>query len=180
MSIKPRGKSWQAYVSIDGNKFRKSFSTIEEATLWEAQVRHADKVGLPIPTQVSQCESSSMTLGQSLDNANEMYWRGGKSEEAYAYLINTTRRVLGANTNIEDITTNRIDDWIVKLKQKGSAASTINKYLNVVSVSLRLAYDQDRLSKMPKIRRQKPTKGKLRYFSGDEEQLILLLSLIHI
>lgn len=175
MSVRPRGNKWQAYVTTkEGERFRKSFATSEEATLWEAQVRHANKVGLPIPMQVTPKQSCNMTLGECLDNANEMYWRGGKSEDTYAYLINTTRKVLGANTNIEDVTTNRIDDWIVKLKQKGSKPSTINKYLNVVSVSFRLAYDQDRLSKMPKIRRQKATKGKLRYFSKEEEQLILL------
>ena len=175
MSVKIRGNRWQAYVTTpEGERFRKSFSTSEEATLWEAQVRHALQAGPPIPMHASLTQSSGMTLGEALDNANEMYWRGGKSEDAYAYLINTTRRVLGANTSIEDITTNKLDDWIVRLKQKGSAPSTINKYLNVVSVSLRLAHDQDRLSKMPKVRKQKPTEGKLRYFSSDEEQLILL------
>lgn len=174
MSIKPRGNSWQAYVSIGGVKHRKSFSTVEEATLWEAKVRHAEKVGLPIPNKVSHCESYNMTIGEAMDNANEMFWRGGNSEQQYAYLINTIRRVFGAKTDIEDITTNRIDDWIVRMKQQGKAASTINKYLNVVSRSLRLAHEQERLSKLPKIRRQKEPEGKIRYYSKDEEQLILL------
>lgn len=175
MSVKPRGKKWQAYVTTkDGERFRKSFATNEEATLWEAQVRHADKVGLPIPMQVTPEQSCNMTLGQALDNANEMYWRGGKSEQQYAYMINTIRRVFGSKTNIEKVTTTKIDDWIVRLKQNGKAASTINKHLNVMSVSLRLAHDQERLSKMPKIRRQAEPEGKLRYYSKDEEQLILL------
>jgi len=175
MSVKPRGNSWQAYVSIGGVKHRKSFSTVEEATLWEAQVRHAEKVGLPIPMNSEiPNKSCNMTIGEAMENANEMFWRGGSSEQQYAYLINTIRRVFGAKTNIEDITTNRLDDWIVKMKQKGSKASTINKHLNVVSRSLGLAFEQDRLSKMPKIRRQSEPAGKLRYFSRDEEQLILL------
>lgn len=175
MSVKPRGNSWQAYVSIGGVKHRKSFSTVEEATLWEAQVRHAEKVGLPIPNKAPNGSGTcNMTLGEAMENANEMFWRGGNSEQQYAYLINTIRRVFGAKTDIEDITTNRIDDWIVRMKQQGKAASTINKYLNVVSRSLRLAHEQERLSKLPKIRRQKEPEGKIRYYSKDEEQLILL------
>ena len=175
MSVRLRGNRWQAYVTNkDGERFRKSFSTNEEATLWEAQVRHADKVGLPIPMQVSLKQSGGMTIGEAMDNANAMYWQGGKSEQQYAYMINTIRRVFGAKTSVEDITTNKIDDWILRMKGKGSAASTINKHLNVVSRSLRLAHEQDRLKKLPKIRRQAEPKGKIRYFSKDEEQLILL------
>jgi len=175
MSVKPRGKKWQAYVTTpDGQRFRKTFSTNADATLWEAQVRHSLKRGLPIPKYISPTQSYNMTIGEALENANEMYWRNGKSEQQYAYLINTIRRVFGAKTSVEDITTNKIDDWIVRLKQSGSKASTINKHLNVISRSLRLAHEQERLSKMPKIRRQAEPKGKLRYFSKDEEQLILL------
>lgn len=175
MSVKIRGNRWQAYVTTaEGERFRKSFSTSEEATLWEAQVRHALQAGLPIPMQASLTQSSGMTLGEALDNANAMYWRNGKSETQYAYMINTIRRVFGAKTSVEDITTNKIDDWIVRLKEKGSASSTINKHLNVMSRSLRLAHEQERLSKLPLFRRQAEPKGKLRYFSKDEEQLILL------
>jgi hypothetical protein len=62
MSVKPRGKSWQAYVSIGSVKHRKSFSTVEEATLWEAQVRHAEKVGLPIDTYACHDLPLGLTL----------------------------------------------------------------------------------------------------------------------
>lgn len=175
MSVKLRGNSWQAYVtSPEGERYRKSFSTQEGAKLWEAQVRHALQVGLPIPTHINPVHSMYMSLGEALNNANEMYWRNGKSEQQYAYMINTIRRVFGASTPLDEITTNRIDDWIVRLKGKGSAASTINKHLNILSVACKLAYDQDKLSKLPKIRRQREPEGKLRYFSKEEEQLILL------
>jgi integrase len=175
MSVKPRGKKWQAYVTTpEGDRYRKTFSTNAEATLWEAQVRHALEKGLPVPKHSTPSQSCNMTIGEAMENANQMYWSGGKSEQQYAYLINTIRRVFGAKTSVEDITTNKIDDWIVRLKQSGSKASTINKHLNVISRSLRLAHEQERLSKMPKIRRQAEPKGKLRYFTKEEEQLILL------
>ena len=175
MSVKLRGNRWQAYVTNkEGERFRKSFSTCEEATLWEAQVRHADKAGLPIPMQVSLKQSSGMTLGDALDNANEMYWRGGKSESEYAYKINAIRRSFGPKSSIEDINTNMIDDWIMRMKKKGSTGGTINRHLAVLSRSMRLAYEQDRLTKLPKFRRQPESKGKIRYFTKDEEQMILL------
>lgn len=171
MSVNIRGSKWQAYVTTpEGKRHRKTFSTKEEATLWEAQVRHAGKAGLPIP---SSNTSSVITIGEAMENANQMYWKNGKSEKHNSYLINTIRRVFGPKTNVEDITTNKIDDWIVRLKQAGSRPSTINKHLNVLSRSLKLAHEQDRLSKMPKIRRQAEPKGKLRYFTKDEETDIL-------
>ena len=175
MSVKLRGNRWQAYVTTpDGERFRKSFSTSEEATLWEAQVRHAIQAGLPIPMQVSLTQSSGMTLGDALDNANEMYWRGGKSESEYAYKINAIRRAFGAKSSIEDISTNMIDDWIMRMKRDNIKGSTINRHLAVLSRTLRLAFEQDRLTKLPKFRRQPEGKGKLRYFTKDEEQMILL------
>ena len=124
--------------------------------------------------QVSLTQSSGMTLGDALDNANEMYWRGGKSESEYAYKINAIRRAFGAKSSIEDISTNMIDDWIMRMKRDSIKGSTINRHLAVLSRTLRLAFEQDRLTKLPKFRRQPESKGKLRYFTKDEEHLILL------
>ena len=82
MSIAQRGTSLQAYVQVNGQRARKTFTNHSDASLWEAQARHNLQRGLLPPMHINSDTgvSSLWTLGKSLDEAHETLWEGGKND----------------------------------------------------------------------------------------------------
>jgi len=81
MSITLRNNKWQAYVTNKGKRYRKSFTSHNEAQLWEAQVRLAITHNLPVPTEQRDTERiNKWTLQTTIRAVENLYWKGSKSE----------------------------------------------------------------------------------------------------
>ena len=81
MSITQRGNSWQVYVAMGNQRFRKSFSTQADAVAMEALVRQAMEQGKPIPSIPGMPTMSAVTTGiwtlkEAADRAFNLHWKG--------------------------------------------------------------------------------------------------------
>jgi integrase len=173
MSVSQRNNGWQAHVVVDGQRFRKTFSTKEEAATAEAMVRQAMVQGKPMPTFYTEGTNLTYTLRQAFDTTYDMYWRGSKSDEKVTLNIKQLEAYFGKNRPVTEVTTKEIDDFIVGQKRKNLSNATINRKLATLSKTLRLAHEQGKLKAMPVFHRQKEGQGRIRWVTKEEESLIL-------
>lgn len=172
MAVRQRGISWQADVATEDGRLRRSFSTKEDATLWEATARQAIKLGKPVPEMVGSV-AQHVTLRQACDECYNMYWRGSKSEDKQIQMINLLTSHFGPSMKISDISTQAIDDFILAQKGLNKANGTINRKLAALSKVLRYAHETGKLKSMPIFHRQKEGKNRIRWLTDREEKDIL-------
>jgi len=172
MAVRQRGNSWVADIANGEQRLRKTFSTKEDATLWEAQARQAMRYGKPVPNSEGS-STTSLTLAKACENCYNMHWQGSKSEEKQIQMINQLVSHFGKNMMINDITTQVIDDFILELKGSGKANGTINRKLATLSKVLRYAHETGKLKSMPIFHRQKEGKNRIRWITDQEEKQIL-------
>ena len=177
MSVKQRGNGWQVYVTHKGKKYRQTCSTKEDATLLEAKWRHAIAIGEdPMTMQVNKRTgtASGITFGEAMDKTYDKYWAGSKNEKQVIYLMNIILKRWSRKLPINEITTNSIDNYVAEMQEEGLKNSTINRRLAVISKTLKWAFRNDLLTRMPHVERMSE-KGseRLEYFTEEEEALIL-------
>lgn len=175
MSITQRGKSFQAYVSVDGRKARKSFVNHSDATLWEAQARHALQRGLLPPTHINSDTgvSSAWTLGKSLDEAFEVLWDGGKNEQSMLSTIKLLNNWFGFKSPVSKIDTQLVKGYVTMMKKQGRSGGTINRHLSCLRQGLQMAVDNRQLTELPRIHRAKETQHSVKWFRPEQEKLLL-------
>lgn len=175
MSIQPRGKSYQAYVSVDGHKARKSFASRTDAELWEVQARHALKRGLLPPTHINSATgvSSAWSLGRSLDEAYETLWEGTKSEDHVPSTMRCLTKWFGHKTPVSKIDTQLIKGYVQMMKKQGRAGGTINRHLSCLRQGLLMAVDNNQLTELPKIHRQREANHTVKWYRPEQEKLLL-------
>ena len=118
MSVKPRGSGWEVYVSTNGQRYRRTVSTKEDATLLEAQWKKAIADGddpmrvelNPFTGTTSNCEFS-----YAMEETYNKYWKGSKNEPAVINLMNALRNYWGKNTAINRIDTPAIEAWVKEI-----------------------------------------------------------------
>lgn len=173
MSVSQRGNGWQVYVKVGDQRFRKTFSTKEEASVQEALVRQAFKLGKPVPT--TGTSSSSFCLSEAMEKCYQMHWQGSRSEDKVILNMRLLERWFGKRRPITDITTDLIDDFIKAEKDRRSSNATINRKLATLSKVLRHAHEIGRLPTMPVFHRQKENVGRIRWVTKEEESAIIAL-----
>jgi site-specific recombinase XerD len=177
MSVKQRGNGWQVYVTHKGKKFRQTCSTKEDATLLEAKWRHAIAIGEdPMTMQVNKRTgtASGITFGEAMDKTYDKYWAGSKNEKQVIYLMNIILKRWSRKLPINEITTNSVENYVAEMQQEGLKNSTINRRLAVISKTLKWAYRNDLLTRLPYVERMSE-KGLQRndWYSKEEEAAIL-------
>lgn len=173
MSVTRRGDSWQAYIKVGEDRFRRSFSTREEAATWEALTRQSIKLGKPLPATTNGSAPSAFTIGEALDKTFEMHWRGSKSEEKQTFIVRELMNYFGKRLPVEKITTEAIDDFIISQKQANRSNATINRKLACLSKVLRFAHERGKLRHLPVFHRQKEGVNRTRWLTKEEEAAIL-------
>jgi len=175
MSVIQRGKSFQAYASVDGRKARKSFVNHADATLWEAQARHALQRGLLPPTHINSDTgvSSAWSLGKSLDEAHETLWEGGKNDYNMLCTIKLLNKWFGFKTPVSKIDTQLVKGYVTMMKKQGRSGGTINRHLSCLRQGLQMAVDNRQLTELPRIHRAKETQHSVKWFNLEQEKLIL-------
>ena len=178
MSVKPRGSGWEAYVTYKGEKFRRTLSTKEDATvleaMWQREIAQGQR---PTKMDVDKetGKASGWSLRQAMDRCHENYWRDSKNEFQMIYLQNIVCKYWGKDTPISRISTTGIFDWIRYMKEdRGYAPSTCNRHISVLKRCLDNAVDEGALTSVPKFKRQSEKgRERLEYFTKDEENAIL-------
>lgn len=175
MSVTQRGKSFLAYVTVDGHKARKTFENHADATLWEVQTRHALQRGLLPPKHINADTgvSSAWSLGRSLDEAYETLWDGGKNEYTMMCTMKLLNKWFGFKTPVSKVDTQLVKGYVTMMKKQGRSGGTINRNLSCLRQGLQMAVDNRQLTDLPKIHRAKETQHSVKWFNIQQENLLL-------
>ncbi len=172
--IRPRGKRWQVDVAHEGQRVRRSCRTEDEARLLEAELNAALLAGKPLPVG-GETGSAPTTLGSLRDRVMKRVWEGSASEETAALNSQAAVNFFGFNKPICAIDALAVDAYIEHLEDKGNSNGTINRKLAALSKMLRFAHQRRWLDHLPHIERRQEAKGRIRFFTEDEEQALLTL-----
>jgi len=174
MSIKQRGKGFEAYVAKGDKRYRKIFKSHEDAAQWEAKIKLALLEGRD-PTEV-YTPSGSWTLGQAVDETYKAIWQGSKGASTAYKNSMACISFFGANVSLSAITTLELQNFVSHLKEQGNSNATCNRKLAALSRCMSYARQCNKLNVMPHIPRQKEAQGRLRWLSDVEEQRMLAIA----
>lgn len=175
MTIRQRGKSFEAYVQVNGNRKRMSFSTNEEATLWEAQARYNMQNGLLAPAGINSVGvvTACWTLGKALDEAYEQLWEGRKNEKSNESMMRLLTDWFGRKTPVNKIDAELWKDYKRYMQKRGRAGSTINRHKSCLLSALKMAKESKQLSELPVLRGGKESTPEVKWYRPHEVDLIL-------
>lgn len=176
MSVRQRGNGWQADVQFRGARAREQFGTKAEAEVWAAQALENLRKGTPVPrpSELRKEAGEGDTMQALLDYVIIKRWKRGKDEQQSQQgnaqrFVNHVGPLLPAREGLSEET---IDDFILMLQEKGTADSTVNKYLSAINVLAKQAVKLNRLDDSPELEWTKGTQKRLRYFSHEEAALV--------
>tara|TARA_R100001082_G_scaffold77065_1_gene44959 strand:- start:22498 stop:23550 length:1053 start_codon:yes stop_codon:yes gene_type:complete len=178
MSIKVRGNSFQATVHYNGRRFRRQFTTKQNAIIWENEtmgclLRGGTPARSPFNRRDHYAHMNSVsTMKDIFSYTYNHYWRGSKSEETSYINGDIVTEFLGEDTLICDVDNDLINQLISELKEEGNSNATINRKLSALSKMLNVAIDIGAIKNKPKIRKLKEPVGRVRWFDLKEERRI--------
>lgn len=177
MAVKPRGRGWQVDVTLD-IRYRAFFETEEEAKTWEADARHAYKMGRPIPevqTVATQGGGRIETLSDLLDLVKDDWELDGAKDVSKAFRNGQMfLEWFGAKRHPKEVTEIVIDDYIRHLrKDLGNSGGTINRKLSVVRMILKKGRKRKLISDLPEVPLFDESKGSLNWLDFGQEDPIL-------
>lgn len=176
MSIKPRNKGFEAYVTgSNGKRYRKTFPTHEEAAEWEAKIKLALAQGKNPSDVVKTSNRSSWTIQEAVRANYEANWRGSKSEKTAMLNAHACMDFFGKNRSLKVINAEAIQEFIEVCRQKGNSNATINRKTAALSKVLRYAYQTEKIDKIPYIPRLREALKNERYLSVEEEERVYTL-----
>ena len=173
MPVVVRGKSYQATVHHQGQRFRKTFRSRSEAEAWEMQTKAALLRGEIVSDTSSAVKGSPQSLQALYDMTYQRFWKNSRAEKSAR--INGLKCVeaLGPNLPPAAVTERRIDDMVLMFEAEGLSDSTINRRLSALSKMLTFAYERGYIVRKPKIDRKKEPEHRIRYITEDEEKELL-------
>lgn len=166
MSIRRKGKQWQADVMIHGTRHRKSFSLAKDAENWEEELKRRKSLGLDISELVN--DAVEITLDEAMEKTWSKYWRGTDSDYGNYQKMKEVMTFFPRGMYLSELSTSKIDTFMDWLEEKGNAAATINNKLNILSKTVNWAVTRGHIDLAPKIERKKLTQGKPKFFSDEE------------
>jgi integrase len=188
MATRPRGSSWQADLTFTSGpnkgRHRPTFDTEAGAKAWELDARAANLRGQPLPSPnppahetgavtAQSRKGNAQCLSDALRLAHQTFWRGTASDAKALINIGQIEAYFGREAAITTIDTAACRGFVAHCQGRGNADGTVNRKLAVLSKALRLAFDEKRISEMPKFHRKKEHGSRIRFLSGDEEKALL-------
>lgn len=182
MSVKKRGNVWQVDVRLEGHgRLRPSFPSEEEAVNWEADARHAAKMGRPLPS----AETAIIKGGGRVATLQDLFidLKADWEMRGISDLLNQTARTrefldwFGGNRHPRDVTEIEIDKYCTHLwNNLGNSGATINRKVSMVRSLLKLAVRYRLIDRLPETKRFNETKGSLNFLNfGEEDPVIAAL-----
>lgn len=172
MSIRQlQNGKFQAYVTDkDRQRYRKNFDSKVEAQAWEADTRMRIIAGKPVDIGIGGYET--FTLATAMKRAYDERWRGTKGGGTAMRNAQSVINFFGPKTDVNKISTLRVQDLISHLETTNSGA-TINRKLAALSVMLKVAYKYDKLTRMPMIERRRETQSHPRFLTEAEFEYLM-------
>lgn len=171
MSVRPRGNSWQVDCHHQGKRVRKDgFASKGEAEQYERDVKSKLVRGeAPTSSSSQHCE----TLQNLLDKTIARYWTGSKGEATSVKNAEDCVTLLGGDRHPKTISLGSIDLLVEEFRKRKLSDATINRKLAALSKMLSHAASRGWIDRLPKIERLKESKGRVRWYSAQEELTIL-------
>ena len=174
MPITQRGTSHEATIHYHKERYRRSFKSLKEAEIWQAQSK-ADLVASRVPDMGTQSSTKSRprTLQELADYTYKHHWAGMRSESKT--WINAMKVVesIGGSMDIHAIDKFTIDEMMADFKSIGNSPATVNRKLAALSRMLRTALELEIISKLPKITYLKEPQERIRWYTDEEQQQII-------
>jgi integrase len=173
--IKQRGTSFEATVNHDGNRYRRSFKSQQEAAVWEAQTR-LDLLNGKRPDMGALARlpaDTPRTLGELQNYVYRRYWAGTKSERMADINSRIVVSTIGEDIDIRTINETHIDTLVFELERLGNGNATINRKLATLSKMMTVASERGWISRKPKLDRKREPANRIRFLSPDEENRLL-------
>ena len=174
MPITQRGTSYEATIHYHKERYRRSFKSLKEAEIWQAQSK-ADLLSDKLPEMGTQSSTKSRprTLQELADYTYKHHWAGMRSESKT--WINAAKVVesIGGSMDIHAIDKFTIDEMMADFKSIGNSPATVNRKLAALSRMLRTAMELEIISKLPKITYLKEPQERIRWYTDDEQQDII-------
>lgn len=178
MSIsKQKGGTFSAAFMSKGSRFYAAgFINENLAHIWELSAKEQIKQGFEVTYpkgSISPSKPPENTLSHWLDKTYRMFWSSGSDPKKVRHKMKEINAYFGSKLDINDLTTDKIDEFIQDLKRKNNAGSTINRKLATISKMLNYADECINLRHKPKIHRQKEPQGRMRFVTPEEEVQIM-------
>ncbi|MGH0299285.1 tyrosine-type recombinase/integrase [Sinorhizobium meliloti] len=176
MAVKERGRGWQVDVTLD-KRYRPFFETKAEAETWEADARHAHKMGRAIPeaaTVITQGGGRIENVRDLLDMVKDDWKLGGAKDISKAYRNGEMfLEWFGEKRHPEDVTDITVDDYVRHLRKIGNSGSTVNRKLSVVRMILKKARKRKMIADLPEIPLFEEASGSLNWLDFGQEDPVL-------
>ena len=169
MAVTQRGpNSFQVSINHNGRRYRKSFSSPQEAHTAERRAIALLELGAPPFSAVKPGDPSRMTVGQARRIALEVQWAGSKGERTAEINSRDVCDYFGPDTPVSEIDQAVLNGFLGHLKSRKLSPSTINKKFAALSVMLRLAKEAGANVEDVKLPRQKEGPGRTRFLTVQE------------
>lgn len=169
MTVRRKGRQYQADFMVDGKRHRKSFDKETEAEAWELQTRAALKLGQPLPATKATVAGGGKTLGALMRTVEQTHWSCRPGSHNTVANGHAFVRFVGEKVPIEDaLTTDKALEFVDYLiEERNVGDSTVNRYLSAISTLARYG------GQKPVLPWRKPGENRIRWFSDEEEAMIL-------
>lgn len=171
MAIRPRGPNWQADFSFQGVRYRHDFPTRSEAIKWESEVKLAALSSKPVNSTGLSDKRRGVRLGYAFDQLYERVWKQQKSHRTHRQSADVVLDIIG-DIHLSRIGPETIDNAIKKMEERRYAPGTINRKLAALSKVLRFAHKRGWIPGVPHVERQREPKGRLRFYTAEEEAAV--------
>lgn len=176
ISNKKNGTYSSAFMSNGSRYYAANFLTENLAHIWELQAKEQIKQGFAVTyplDNISPTAANDQSVSVWLDKTYRMFWQDTASASQARHKMKEINTYFGAKTDVNDLSTVLIDEFIHHLKRDNNANSTINRKLATISKMLNYADECIQLRHKPKIHRQKEPQGRMRFVSPEEEVQIM-------
>ena len=164
MSIRKRKDSYRADFTYKGVRHRATFSTELEAQHWEKDMLFKLRNGVSITLK-----SDLWSLKEGFLNTYKLEWANTRGEKTQRINGKQLMKYFGEDTLLDEITTERVAEFMLQCRLKGNTPATINRKFSCLSKIFTTAQDFNKCNQKPKFNWQKEPEGRIRWLTYEEE-----------
>jgi integrase len=178
MPIYERGKAFMVSVGSEGNRFRQSFKTRQEAEIAELEaLTRIKSTGSPLIASGRPVKREALghTLKEAHDLTWRLYWSQQKGQVTHRVFCKAVFNEIPEDTLLSEIDFDMVLEAVEAWEEEGNGGQTVNHKVSHLSKMLTTAMEQGWLKAMPRLPRRKPGKHRVRWMDEAEESKALTL-----